>query len=115
MSKAYEYARWAVKSKEVPRYVKKQCRVFIKIADGKDSKYFLDKGYRVECIDGSLELSKLASEYLGIDVKCMNFFDFDEVSKVASHITKVPGGVGPMTICCLMENTIECFMKHMEK
>lgn len=41
--------------------------------------------------------------------------DFDEVSKVASHITKVPGGVGPMTICCLMENTIECFIKHMEK
>lgn len=48
---------------------------------GRDSKYFLDKGYRVECIDGSLELSKLASEYLGIDVKCMDFFDFDDVSK----------------------------------
>ena len=32
---------------------------------------------------------------------------------VASYITKVTGGVGPMTICCLMENTIECFKKHM--
>ena len=36
--------------------------------------------------------------------------DFDEVSKVAGYITPVPGGVGPMTICCLMENTIQCFL-----
>ena len=30
---------------------------------------------------------------------------FDEVSKVASYITPVPGGVGPMTIAMLLENT----------
>lgn len=41
--------------------------------------------------------------------------DFDEVKNVAGYITKVPGGVGPMTITCLMENTIECFKKHMEE
>lgn len=39
--------------------------------------------------------------------------DFDNVVDKVSFITKVPGGVGPMTICCLMENTIECFKKHM--
>jgi len=32
--------------------------------------------------------------------------DFDSVSKVAGFITPVPGGVGPMTIACLMENTV---------
>ena len=37
--------------------------------------------------------------------------DFDEVSKVAKAITPVPGGVGPMTIACLLNNTVECFMK----
>ena len=37
--------------------------------------------------------------------------DFDEVNKVAGVITKVPGGVGPMTITCLMENTIEAFKR----
>ena len=37
--------------------------------------------------------------------------DFDEVSKVAKAITPVPGGVGPMTIACLLSNTIECFKK----
>ena len=32
---------------------------------------------------------------------------FDEVSPLCSYITPVPGGVGPMTICSLMKNTIE--------
>jgi len=41
--------------------------------------------------------------------------DFDQVEPIASYITKVPGGVGPMTISCLMENTIECFKNHMEE
>jgi methylenetetrahydrofolate dehydrogenase (NADP+) / methenyltetrahydrofolate cyclohydrolase len=36
---------------------------------------------------------------------------FDEVSKVASALTPVPGGVGPMTIACLLKNTIECFRR----
>jgi methylenetetrahydrofolate dehydrogenase (NADP+)/methenyltetrahydrofolate cyclohydrolase len=37
--------------------------------------------------------------------------DFDEVSQVAKAITPVPGGVGPMTIACLLSNTVECFRK----
>lgn len=55
MNKAYEYAKWAVKAKEVPRYVKKQCRVFIKIADGKDKKYFIDTN-KVTQIENVLKL-----------------------------------------------------------
>ena len=43
MNKAYEYAKQSIRSKDVPKYVKKQCRIFIKIADGKDEKYFLDE------------------------------------------------------------------------
>lgn len=38
--------------------------------------------------------------------------DFDSCVEKALFITPVPGGVGPMTICCLMENTIECFLKN---
>jgi methylenetetrahydrofolate dehydrogenase (NADP+)/methenyltetrahydrofolate cyclohydrolase len=37
--------------------------------------------------------------------------DFDSVEPKTSIITKVPGGVGPMTITCLLENTIEAFVK----
>jgi len=38
--------------------------------------------------------------------------DFESCSSVASHITPVPGGVGPMTIAMLMKNTIECFLNR---
>jgi methylenetetrahydrofolate dehydrogenase (NADP+)/methenyltetrahydrofolate cyclohydrolase len=41
--------------------------------------------------------------------------DFDEVSKVAKAVTPVPGGVGPMTIACLLNNTVECFKKAQAK
>ena len=36
---------------------------------------------------------------------------FEEVSKIAKALTPVPGGVGPMTIACLLKNTIECFKR----
>ena len=36
---------------------------------------------------------------------------FEEVSKIARALTPVPGGVGPMTIACLLKNTIECFKR----
>jgi methylenetetrahydrofolate dehydrogenase (NADP+)/methenyltetrahydrofolate cyclohydrolase len=36
---------------------------------------------------------------------------FDEVSKVAKALTPVPGGVGPMTIACLLKNNVECFKR----
>ena len=36
---------------------------------------------------------------------------FGEVSKVAKALTPVPGGVGPMTIACLLKNTIDCFKR----
>ena len=39
--------------------------------------------------------------------------DFEEVSKFAKAITPVPGGVGPMTIACLLKNTIECFKRSL--
>ena len=37
--------------------------------------------------------------------------DFASVAPKASAITPVPGGVGPMTIACLMENTVACFLR----
>ena len=40
---------------------------------GRDTRYFLQKGYHVDAIDGSKELCKLASEFTGIEVKNMFF------------------------------------------
>lgn len=41
--------------------------------------------------------------------------DFEACKDKASVITPVPGGVGPMTRACLMENTLECYLNKMTK
>ena len=38
--------------------------------------------------------------------------DFEEVSQIASYITPVPGGIGPMTIAMLLQNTMELYELH---
>ena len=43
------------------------------------------------------------------DGKLVGDVDFAEASKVAGAITPVPGGVGPMTIACLLRNTLTAF------
>lgn len=48
---------------------------------GRDTKYFLDQGYLVDAIDGSNELCKLATEYTGIEVTCMQFQDIEVLDK----------------------------------
>jgi len=45
--------------------------------------------------------------------KIVGDVDFAAVEPIASLITPVPGGVGPMTICSLMENTIDCFLSRL--
>ena len=45
---------------------------------GRDTRYFLDQGYRVEAIDGSIKLCRIASDYTGITVKHKYFEELDE-------------------------------------
>ena len=42
-----------------------------------------------------------------VDGKLRGDVDFETVSRLAGFITPVPGGVGPMTVACLLENTIQ--------
>lgn len=48
---------------------------------GRDTKYFLEKGYQVMAMDGSVELCRLASVFTGIEVKEMLFQELDLVNK----------------------------------
>ena len=48
---------------------------------GRDSKYFIENGYKVESIDGSIELCNLASKYLNHEVKCMMFDELNEINR----------------------------------
>jgi methylenetetrahydrofolate dehydrogenase (NADP+)/methenyltetrahydrofolate cyclohydrolase len=41
--------------------------------------------------------------------KIVGDVDFENVSKIASHITPVPGGIGPMTVTLLLQNTLDSF------
>ena len=50
-------------------------------------------------------INKVGSKIVG-DV------NFDKVKDKVKAITPVPGGVGPMTIACLLKNTVECFKKQ---
>ena len=72
--------------------------LFVKADMVKEGAVVIDVG-----VNRNLETNKLCGDV-----------DFDNVCDKISYITKVPGGVGPMTITCLLENTIECFIKHME-
>ena len=47
--------------------------------------------------------------------KLVGDVDFAGAEPLASLITPVPGGVGPMTRACLMENTLECYLTRMNK
>lgn len=47
------------------------------------------------------------------DGKIVGDVDFPEVSGKTKYITPVPGGVGPMTVACLMANTLTAYKKHL--
>ena len=47
-----------------------------------------------------------------VEGKLKGDVDFDSVEPLASIITPVPKGVGPMTVCMLLDNTIEAWKKH---
>ena len=55
-----------------------------------------------DCIVIDVGINKLNEKIVG-DVQ------FSEVKSKVKAITPVPGGVGPMTIACLLSNTLECF------
>ena len=101
--------------------LKENCTVTITHSKTKDLKGECLKGDIVVAAVGIPELVKgdwVKKDAIVIDVGInktekgiVGDVAFDEVSKVAKAITPVPGGVGPMTIACLLKNTIECFKR----
>ena len=57
-------------------------------------------------IDVGINRVKTTDAFGKITEKTVGDVDFDEVAKVAGHITPVPGGVGPMTVAMLLRNTL---------
>ncbi len=104
--------------------LKENCTVTITHSKTKDLKDECSKGDILVAAVGIPELVKgdwVKKGAIVIDVGInktdrgiVGDVSFEEVSKVAKALTPVPGGVGPMTIACLLKNTIECF-KRLQK
>ena len=101
--------------------LKENCTVTITHSKTKDLKGECLKGDIVVAAVGIPELVKgdwVKKDAIVIDVGInktekgiVGDVAFNEVAKVAKALTPVPGGVGPMTIACLLKNTIECFKR----
>ena len=101
--------------------LKESCTVTITHSKTKDLKDECLKGDIIVAAVGIPELIKgdwVKKDAIVIDVGInktekgiVGDVAFDEVSKVAKALTPVPGGVGPMTIACLLKNTIDCFKR----
>ncbi len=101
--------------------LKENCTVTITHSKTKDLKRECLKGDIIVAAVGIPELVRgdwVKKDTIVIDVGInktekglVGDVNFEEVSKVAKALTPVPGGVGPMTIACLLKNTIECFKR----
>ena len=101
--------------------LKENCTVTITHSKTKDLKSQCNKADIIIAAVGKPKLVKgdwVKKNAIVIDVginKTINGIvgdvDFDEVVKIAKAVTPVPGGVGPMTIACLLSNTVECFKR----
>ena len=58
-------------------------------------------------------INRIATE--GNKFKLVGDVAFDEVSTVAGNITPVPGGIGPMTVAMLLENTVQSYMQQVDR
>ncbi len=59
-------------------------------------------------------LNRLTPEQAGNSSGLVGDVDFEAVRDVASAITPVPGGVGPMTVACLLRNTLQAARAQLE-
>nr|WP_297933717.1 class I SAM-dependent methyltransferase [uncultured Lachnoclostridium sp.] len=92
---------------------------------GRDSKYFIDNGYKIIAIDGSEKLCEMASHLIGQQVKCMDFEnisfenEFDGVWACASllHVDKkeIPNIMQKLNESLKQDGVIYCSFKYGEK
>ena len=71
-----------------------------------------DRKKPANCNDSNVKFGKHLSNFSDLKdryERLVGDVDFNAVSKNAAAITPVPGGVGPMTIACLLRNTMIAF------
>ena len=101
--------------------LKENCTVTVAHSKTKDLKRECQKADILIAAVGVANLVKgdwIKKDSIIIDVginkvgdKIVGDVNFEDVKDKAKAITPVPGGVGPMTIACLLKNTVECFKR----
>ncbi len=101
--------------------LKENCTVTILHSKTKDIKEHCKKADILVAAVGAIKMVKadwIKKGAIVIDVginkvngKIVGDVDFDSLKDIAKAITPVPGGVGPMTIACLLKNTLDCFKR----
>jgi methylenetetrahydrofolate dehydrogenase (NADP+)/methenyltetrahydrofolate cyclohydrolase len=101
--------------------LKENCTVTIVHSKTKDIKSECQKADIIIAAVGVANLVKedwVKKDSIIIDVginkinnKIVGDVNFEDVKSKVKAITPVPGGVGPMTIACLLKNTVECFKR----
>ena len=76
--------------------------------------HFVDKSMvKPGAIVIDVGINRIPDESRKTGFRLVGDVDFEEVAPVSSHITPVPGGVGPMTVAMLMKNTIKAFKQSL--
>ena len=72
--------------------------------------YFVDKSMvKPGAIVIDVGINRIPDETRKSGFRLVGDVDYEEVAPVSSHITPVPGGVGPMTVAMLMKNTVKAY------
>lgn len=79
---------------------------------GRDSKAFMESGYRVVAMDGSKEMCRQASKYLGHEVQCRRFEEIDERNVydgiwACASLLHVPYELLPKVIAKLVDSLVD--------
>lgn len=79
---------------------------------GRDSKAFLESGYRVVAMDGSEKMCRLASKFLGQEVQCRRFEEIDEKERydgiwACASLLHVPYELLPKVIARLVDSLVD--------
>jgi len=67
------------------------------------------------CVVIDVGINRIADDSRKSGYRLVGDVDFDQVAPKTSHITPVPGGVGPMTVAMLMSNTVQAYEQHLSK
>ncbi|KAG0670342.1 tetrahydrofolate synthase [Maudiozyma exigua] len=102
-------------SKDIPKYLKDADIVIVAIGKPGFVRGEWFEGNNKECVVIDVGTNYIEDKTRKSGMRCVGDVEFDEVKKHVKLITHVPGGVGPMTVAMLMQNTLVAAKKTLHQ